>query len=538
MNDAALLAERLASAALLAMAPIGDGRDHVVLVAREAGAGVDVDLRDAASARVLAAWARRPDRVFVVENASVLLRRLLARGIDVRRPLCLHTLARLSGGAPDVERAPPENAASARDRADGLLASLDAAMGRVVDSGQKKVARLECLVLPAFAAMETRGLAIDVARWRALVDVEKEHARVARQETLSALGDAVDRDLFGEPLLALESDADVKVVLERALAVTLPDVSKWTLQGLAHPAAQALLRYREAYKVVSTYGDAFLSRVSATTGRIHATFDPLGASTGRVSSRDPNLQNLPSDKSFHEALAAPSGRVIVTADYATCELRILADLAGDDVFLDAFMRGEDLHSRVATTIFKKPVSKTENPELRARAKAINFGLMYGMGAPALASATELPVDEAERLLDAYFKAFPKIRRYLDGSVETALKRGYAETVLGRRLVFDPDVVRSPNARGELSRIARNMPIQGTSADMTKLAMVLVHERLRTFHDAGLVNSVHDELVVECDASEGEAVAKAVQEEMSAAHTTLLKKVPAEVDVVVGRHWGH
>lgn len=538
MSDARALSDALARAPAFALSPVGDGRDEVVLVPREGGAGARVDLTDEGCARVFAAWARRADRVFVVERASDLLRALLSRGVRVRRPICLATLRRVTDAPGREERAPPGDAASARDRADGLFAELDTALARVDAQEQKKVARLECLVLPAFAAMEVRGLAIDVAAWRALVDVERARAHDARAATLAALGDAVDRDLFGTPLLALENDHDVKAALGRALGHTLPDVSKWTLQGVQHAAIAPLLAFREAHKVVSTYGDAFLAHVDAKTGRLHARFEPLGASTGRVSSREPNLQNLPSERAFHEALRAPEGRAIVTADYATCELRILADLSGDEVFIDSFRRGEDLHSRVATTIFKKPVSKSENPELRARAKAINFGLMYGMGAPALAAATEQSVADAERLLDAYFAAFPRIRRYLEDSVDRALQKGYAETVLGRRLRFDDDVLKSPNARGELSRIARNMPIQGTSADMTKLAMVLVHERLMGFTDAGLVNSVHDELVVECVADEAPAVAAAVREEMCAAHTTLLRRVPPEVDVHTGPHWAH
>jgi DNA polymerase-1 len=259
-----------------------------------------------------------------------------------------------------------------------------------------------------------------------------------------------------------------------------------------------------------------------------------------VASRDPNLQNLPSDARFHHCIRAPAGRVLVTADYATCELRIVAELAQDPVFVRAFDAGEDLHSTVATTMFGVNVSKSENAELRQRAKAINFGLVYGMGAPALAASLGVSIAQGQELLDRYFKTFPRIRDYLEGSVERALKAGYAETLLSRRLHFDKDALAADNARGELGRIMKNMPIQGTSADMTKLAMVRVHERLLELAPgrAGLVNTVHDELVVECDEADGAAVAEAVRHEMEEAHKTLLKRVPPLVEVHVARHWQH
>jgi len=272
--------------------------------------------------------------------------------------------------------------------------------------------------------------------------------------------------------------------------------------------------------------------------RVRASFIPLGASTGRVSSRDPNLQNLPSSAEFHAALCAPKGRKLVTADYGTCELRILADLSGDEAFLDAFARGEDLHSAVATRMFGVPVSKSERPELRARAKAINFGLMYGMGAAALGRQVGVDKGEAEALLKRYFENFPSVASWLEASVDRALERGFAETVLGRKLFFNEETLKGESARGDLGRIAKNMPIQGTSADMTKLAMVRVHERLLEFDDAGLVNTIHDELVVECRAADAERVADAVVFEMEAAHKTLLRKAPPSVDVHVGDHWAH
>jgi DNA polymerase-1 len=215
-------------------------------------------------------------------------------------------------------------------------------------------------------------------------------------------------------------------------------------------------------------------------------------------------------------------------------------MSGDPVFLRAFDAGEDLHATVASQMFGARVSKTENPELRQRAKAINFGLVYGMGAPALAASLGVTPPQGQELLDRYFRTFPRIKDFLEASVEKALQKGYSETLLGRRLSFSREELDADNARGELSRIMKNMPIQGTSADMTKLAMVRVHERLLedTGGDAGLVNTIHDELVVECEASAGEQVAAAVRTEMEDAHRALCKRVPPLVEVQVARHWQH
>ena len=537
------LSALLASRQLLAVVPFGGGLDlrtppdgvAVASLDQETAVSLNDDNRE-----LLAHWLRRTDRVFVFDEARPALRRLLAVGIDVARPICRTTLESLSGTRVEEGGHIAPGLDVARHRAGELVRGLEELLQRVEDRGHKKVARLECLVLRAFAALEHRGLPIDVPGWRLLVEEETQKAEAARARVFEAAGAHVARDLFGTPEINLDAEQEVRALLRRALGADLDDVSRGTLAQIDHPLARALLDFRESWKVVSTYGQAFLDRVDRRTGRIHATFVPLGASTGRVASRDPNLQNLPSDPRFHRCLRAPEGSRLVTADYATCELRIVAELALDPVFLEAFARGEDLHATVATQMFGDKVSKTERPELRQRAKAINFGLVYGMGPQALASSLGVDRAVAEELLARYFKTFPKIRDYLEDSVDVALQRGYSETLLGRRLYFAAEQLRGDNARGELSRIMKNMPIQGSSADMTKLAMVRVHERLldETKGSAGLVNTVHDELVVECSEADGTRVADIVRQEMEAAHRTLLKRVPPLVEVHVAEHWQH
>jgi DNA polymerase-1 len=535
--------ETIARRGLFLALPFGERRgrfdpcDGLVLKALD-GFELVLDLSDPAQLDRARSAVASPDRVFAIPKAQPVIGRLLASGIDVRRALCADTLVQLLGRERPFEQQAPRTLDAARERLGALGEELPGYIEEIGGHPHKKVARLECLAIPAFAALEFRGLPLDRAAWSALVDESRAKEKTARAALFDALGDAVPKDLFGEPDLNLDNDLDVKAVLEKLIGQELPSVGKGVLAGIDHPAARALLDFREHHKVVTTYGASFLENVDED-GRVRARFIPLGASTGRVASRDPNLQNLPSGDAFHRCVRAPEGRALVTADYATCELRILAELSGDPVFLEAFERGDDLHSRVASEIFGQPVSKTENPELRARAKAINFGLCYGMGAGALGASVGVGEEEGRKLLDDYFRAFPRIKGYLEASVDKALKAGFAQTRLGRRLKFSEEALRGENPRGELGRIAKNMPIQGTSADMTKLAMVRVHERLREgFSDAGLVNTVHDELVVECDEAEKDAVVEAVREEMSAAHSTLLRKVPPVVDAEASAYWTH
>ncbi len=546
LNAAALLLGR----SLLALVPArADGVDVVVV------ADLDDDVAvlelDEHGRALLARAARDHRRVFVFHDAKSAQRWLLARDVDVARPVCRLTLEALTrddtmwtgsddSGVPSLQ--------TARTRVSTLLPAIEGLLARLDDNGHKRVARLECLVTRAFAAVEHRGLPIDIDLWQRLVDGEKAKVASARQLVFELAGEHVVRDLFGVPDLNLDSDVDVRALLSRATGQNLESTSKHLLAQLKHPLADAVLAYREPWKIVSTYGDSFLDYAERPAaldadgrriGRIRSNFVPLGASTGRVACREPNLQNLPKDQRFHDALRAPAGRQLITADYATCELRIVAELAEDPVFVAAFDRGEDLHSTVATSMFGVKVSKTENSELRQRAKAINFGLVYGMGPGALASSLGVDRAAGEELLARYFKTFPRIRDYLDGAVDLALRKGYSETVLGRRLVYDKAVVAADNARGELSRIMKNMPIQGTSADMTKLAMVRIHERLAgSSDDAGIVNTVHDELVVECRTDDAERIAVLVREEMEGAHTALLRRVPPLVEVHVGAVWVH
>jgi DNA polymerase-1 len=402
--------------------------------------------------------------------------------------------------------------------------------------GLLRVAGIEGAAAPAFAGLELFGFGLDADAWRARVTEEQSQSQASRQQLDWEFRTVADRDLFGQTTLNYDHDEEVLAALGK-LGVSLRTVRREALLACGHPAARALAEYREHQKIVSTYGEGFLAHLHPETGRLHPRFKALGASTGRAACGEPNLQNIPGESAFRECFRAPPGRVLITADYAGAELRVLAEMSEDPVFLRTLSAGEDLHARVASVMFRKPVTKQTEPELRARAKAINFGLAYGMGVGGLARQLGTDEADAEGLLTAYFKAFPKIRGFLDAAAKTALRRGYAETLAGRKLWFT-DMRRDGRDEGSLVRIAKNMPIQGTNADLTKIAMARIcaafaEEGL----DARLVNMVHDELVVEAAESDADAARRIVERHMRSAGAELLRRVPMEVDLQVGPSWG-
>jgi len=232
------------------------------------------------------------------------------------------------------------------------------------------------------------------------------------------------------------------------------------------------------------------------------------------------------------------GRKIITADYSGCELRILAEMSGDPIFIKSFNAGGDLHSIVAEKVFGKKVSRTENPELRARAKVINFGLAYGMGSQGLAIQVGITPREAENLLARYFRTFPTIYQHLETSASEAIKKGVAVTLGGRkcRLPSPPETAGTRGA--ELRRFVKNMPIQGTNSDIIKTAMIGISDSFREKHlDAAIINTVHDELVVESSETDALPAAEIVKSRMINAGGRFIKKVPVDVECSIGRYWG-
>jgi DNA polymerase-1 len=318
-----------------------------------------------------------------------------------------------------------------------------------------------------------------------------------------------------------------------------PSTDEDVLEKLAldHPLAKILLDYREISKLKSTYTDKLPKMVNPRTGRVHTNYGQATAVTGRLASNDPNLQNIPvrtpEGRRIREAFVAARGHAIVSADYSQIELRIMAHISGDENLLRAFEAGEDIHRATAAEVFGRSLQDV-TPEERRYAKVINFGLIYGMSAFGLAQQLGLERATAQAYIASYFTRYPGVAKYMEGVRKTARDRGYVETVFGRRLWLPEIKSANPARRGGAERAAINAPMQGTAADLIKLAMIAVRgwldrERLST----KLIMQVHDELVLEAPEDELARVKAEIPELMSGVAKL---KIPLVVDVGSGQNW--
>lgn len=310
------------------------------------------------------------------------------------------------------------------------------------------------------------------------------------------------------------------------------------LEGLKneHPTVSLLLNYRQLAKLKSTYADG-LQDCIAEDGRIHSTFNQTEARTGRISSLEPNLQNIPvrtaEGRRLREYFNAPAGRVLCDADYSQIELRVLASMSGDANMINAFGSGTDIHTVTASQVFGLPQDMI-TPELRSRAKAVNFGIVYGIGAFSLSKDIGVTRAEADRYIKSYLAAYPGVAAYMEKAIEDAKKNGYVTTLYGRRR-YIPELSNSNgNMRAFGERVARNAPIQGTAADIIKIAMIKVSRSLKEeFPTARLILQVHDELIVECDEKDAEGVCALLEREMESA-ADLAVRLTAEAHF--GKTW--
>ena len=310
-----------------------------------------------------------------------------------------------------------------------------------------------------------------------------------------------------------------------------------TLESLRdYPLVEDILQYRAYQKLNSTYVEGLL-KVIGEDGRIHSTFNQTEARTGRLSSDNPNLQNIPIRTELGSQLrayfVARPGCVLVDADYSQIELRILAHVTGDEHMQRAFLSGEDIHRSTAARIYNLPPDQV-SPRIRSSAKAINFGIMYGKGAYSLSKDIGVSVKEADAFLKSYLAAFPKVSGYMDKTIADARACGYVSTLFGRRRALPELTSTNHNIRASGERMARNTPIQGTAADVIKLAMVRVWRRLRDEKmESRLILTVHDELIVEAPEAEAEKAAAILREEMEGC---VQYAVPLSTDVHIGKNW--
>jgi DNA polymerase-1 len=396
---------------------------------------------------------------------------------------------------------------------------------------------IEMPLLEVLADMEWEGIAVDLALFRRLGDelgrdlarLEQEIAQVAGTELnlnsprqlASVLFEKNQLPILKKTKTGPSTDADV---LEQ-------------LAAMGHELPRLILEYRELQKLKSTYVDALPQRVNRQTGRIHTSFNQAGAATGRLSSAEPNLQNIPVRTARGEAIRAGfvprPGWVFLVADYSQIELRMMAHLSGDPAFIEAFRQGGDIHRQTAALIFNVDPGEV-TPDMRARAKTVNFATIYGQGPFALSRQLGISQDDARGFIARYFERFSGVRAFLDRQVELARQQGYVETIFKRRRYIPEIKERNFNLRAYGERNAQNSPLQGSAADLIKLAMVRIHRAIREEGLAGrMLLQVHDELIFEAPPEEVEAMTALVRSHME---NVVELRVPLVVDIGVGPNW--
>ncbi|TAK04244.1 DNA polymerase I [Patescibacteria group bacterium] len=425
------------------------------------------------------------------------------------------------------------------EAASHLSAAAKTLFARLEETGMKKVyLDIELPLVPVLFDMEAAGIELDV---KALGKLRKTFAADLGRLRADIIKEAGEEFNVNAP-------AQLATILFDKLHLPTKGIKR-TQSGFstaaselekledAHAIIPLVSQYRELAKLQSTYVESLPSLVRPD-GRVHTTFNQTVAATGRLSSSDPNLQNIPIKtelgNKIREAFVAGRGKRLIAVDYSQIELRLAAVIAKDEPFVKAFREGADIHTRTAAEVWDVPEDKV-TPEQRRSAKAINFGILYGMGPRSLARSTGMSMGEAQQFIEKYFAIHHKIREYMDATKLQAHEKGYVETLFGRRRYLPEVTSGVPMLVAMAERMAVNMPIQGTQADVVKLAMISVDHWLKTSGwPARLLLQVHDELVIECDADAVKAVSKGVKELMEGVANF---EVPLTVEVEVGTSWG-
>ncbi len=433
---------------------------------------------------------------------------------------------------------PVAHAAAAGERMAAACWPLEAALTKQLEAREqwKLYAALEQPLVEVLSRMERAGIALDVPVLKTMS--EDASREIATLETKL-------HEIAGEPI-NLASGPQLGRVLFEKLGLPAKKKTKtgWSTDfevldelALLHEFPRLLLEWRALTKLRSTYLDALPLAVDPADGRVHTTFEQTGAATGRLSSWNPNLQNIPMrtplGRAIRKAFVAAPGHVLVGADYSQIELRVMAHLSKDPQLIEAFLGGEDIHASTARRIFK--IEGDVPGELRGRAKVVNFGVMYGMGARSLAQQMGIELKEAKEFIESYFSVYAGVRAFLDRTVEVARERGYVETLLGRRRWLPALRHGGGLERSMAERAAINTPIQGSAADLVKRAMLNVQNALRLGSRARLLLQVHDELLLECPEAEASFVTREmVRREMEGCYAL---DVPLlTVSAGTGRTW--
>lgn len=399
--------------------------------------------------------------------------------------------------------------------------------------------KVELPLVRVLAAMELAGISIDLPYLNDMSNVLKQEATALEQRIFEKAGETFNLaspkqlgPVLFDKLKLVEKPKKTKTGQYSTAEEVLSTISK------DHPIVSDILEWRSVQKLKNTYVTALPDDINEKTNRIHTVYNQAVAATGRLSSNHPNLQNIPirtpRGREVRKAfIAKDDEHVLMAADYSQIELRIIASLSEDPSMLAAFNNNEDIHAATAAKVFGVPLAEV-NREQRSQAKTVNFGIIYGVSAFGLSNQTTLSRKESKGLIDAYYENYPKLKAYMAQQVDFAREHGYVATVLGRRRYLKDINSRNAIVRGAAERNAINAPIQGSAADIIKLAMLTIYDKMQQQHfKAQMLLQVHDELVFECPKSELNALKQLVKTEMEAAYSL---QVPLIVDMGIGHNW--
>ncbi|MGB2822558.1 MAG: DNA polymerase I, partial [Phycisphaerae bacterium] len=397
-------------------------------------------------------------------------------------------------------------------------------------------ANLEMPLVPVLADMERQGIIVDPEALNRMSVALSKRADALREQVLELAGRQFNPDSPKQLAVVLFEDLNLPVLKKTK---TGPSTDSTVLEQLAirHELPGLVLDYRKLTKLLGTYLKALGAYIHPVTGRVHTSFHQAGTATGRLSSSDPNLQNIPirtdEGREIRTAFVAPPGCVLLAADYSQVELRVLAHLCGDEKLAEAFRAGQDIHRAVAAEVFGvEPDQVTD--EQRARAKTVNFGIIYGQTAFGLSVSLRIPRREAAEFINRYRSRFPKIDEFLGRCIKAAKEQGYVETIFGRRRRIAEIDARNPQRRAAAERLAINSVVQGSAADLIKQAMVNIARRIKAeARPSRMLLQIHDELLFELPEEAVDDEREMIVREMTAA---IRLDVPLKVDVGVGANW--
>lgn len=451
-----------------------------------------------------------------------------------------------------IEAFTPEQLQYAGDDATVLIGIYEKQLAQIKALGLERVAGIEFDLTTVVAAMENEGVPIDRALWRqklAKYEAQREESRLKMHELIfDDSGIPEQMGLFVRDAVDLDSSKKVKETFNK-LGIDIDSTDERIISLVDHPAAKELLNYRGLSKIMTSYGDNILDQIHPFTGRLHADFNQIGTRTGRFACKNPNLQQMPSD--FRACITLPPDYKIVSADFANIELRILAKYSQDTEFIKAFSSGADPHKSTAAGMFNIPIEQVSK-EQRFIAKTINFGLVYGMGVNKLRdmlnaeqrknNEQELTIDAVKLLYNRYKQTYRGAIKWLDETGNTGYNQEFSTTMLGRRRILNRPVYQGDDDAynkqiAGMKRQAANSPIQGTSADITKLAMVnLYHDLSKYNYRAKIIIQVHDEIVVLAHKNEATTIKELTVESMTDSAQEILQEVPVKVDALIGDQW--